>query len=106
MSNVIHVTQENFEEIVLKSEKPVVVDFWATWCGPCKMIAPILDLVSEERKDILIVKVDIDQNQDLAKKYGIRSIPTMNLFIKGQVEGSKVGAVTKSALNSWIDMNT
>ena len=105
MSNVIHVTQENFEEVVLKSEKPVVVDFWATWCGPCKMIAPILDAVSEERKDVLIVKVDVDQNQDLARKYGIRSIPTMNLFIKGEVEGSKVGAVTKPALVSWIDMN-
>lgn len=106
MSNVIHVTEADFEQVVLKSEKPVIVDFWATWCGPCKMIAPILDTLSEERKDILIVKVDVDENKELAKKYGIRSIPTMNLFIKGQLESSKVGAVTKSSLQSWIDMNT
>lgn len=105
MSKVIHATTENFEELVLKSNKPVVVDFWATWCGPCKMIAPVLDQVSEERVDISIVKVDVDANPELSKKYGVRSIPTMNLFISGKVEGSKIGLVNKTQLNSWIDMN-
>lgn len=105
MSKVIHATTENFEELVLKSSKPVVVDFWATWCGPCKMIAPVLDEVSEERDDITIIKIDVDANQALSQKYGIRSIPTMNLFVGGKVEGSKIGLVNKVQLNSWIDMN-
>lgn len=105
MSNVQHVTKENFNEVVLKSEKPVLVDFWATWCGPCKSIAPILDEVSVERSDITIVKIDVDQQQDIASKYGIRSIPTMILFTNGQPEASKVGAVSKLALNSFLDSN-
>lgn len=103
MSNVIHATTENFKELVLKSEKPVLVDFWAEWCGPCKMIAPILDEISTEKTNITIVKVDVDKNPDIAKQYGIRGIPTMALFVKGEVEGTKVGAVNKSALNSFID---
>lgn len=103
MSNVIHATTENFKDLVLKSEKPVLVDFWAEWCGPCKMIAPILDEVSTEKKNITIVKVDVDKNPDLARKYGIRGIPTMALFVNGEVEGTKVGMVNKSALNTFID---
>ena len=105
MSNVQHVTKENFSEVVLKSEKPVLVDFWATWCGPCKAIAPILDEVSVERTDINIVKIDVDKQQEIASKYGIRSIPTMVLFSKGQPEASKVGAVSKVALISFLDSN-
>lgn len=103
MSNVIHATTENFKQLVLQSEKPVLVDFWAEWCGPCKMIAPILDEVSVEKTNITIVKVDVDKNPDIAKKYGIRGIPTMAIFVQGEVEGTKVGAVTKSALNTFID---
>jgi thioredoxin 1 len=105
MSNVVHVTDADFAEVVLKSEVPVVVDFWATWCGPCKMIAPILDELSVERKDIKIVKIDVDQNQETAKKFGIRSIPTLSLFIKGKSEATKMGASSKAALAAWIDGN-
>ena len=103
MSNVLHATNENFKELVLKSEKPVLVDFWAEWCGPCKMIAPILDEVSNERTDIKIVKVDADKQEEIARKYGIRGIPTLLLFVDGEIEGTKVGAVNKTALNSFID---
>lgn len=103
MTNVIHVTSQDFEEKVLKSTKPVLVDFWAEWCGPCKMIAPILDEVSVEKTNITIVKVDVDSNQDIAKKYGIRGIPTMAIFMNGEIEGTKVGVVNKSALITFID---
>ncbi len=105
MSNVLNVNQENFNAEVVKSDKPVLVDFWAKWCGPCKMIAPILDDISKERQDVKIVKVDVDENQELAVKYGIRSIPTMYLFKNGNIEATKMGAGSKAALNSWIDGN-
>lgn len=105
MSNVQHVTSENFSEQVLKSNKPVLVDFWAEWCGPCKAIAPILDEVSNDRTDVVIVKIDVDKNQDLAAKYGVRSIPTMMLFSEGQVEATKIGAVQKATLNAFLDAN-
>jgi len=105
MSNVVHATDANFAEVVLKSDVPVVVDFWAPWCGPCKMIAPILDEISLERKNVKIVKVDIDQNQETAKKYGVRSIPSLYLYINGKVEASKLGATSKAALTAWIDGN-
>lgn len=103
MSNVLHANNDNFKDLVLQSEKPVLVDFWAEWCGPCKMIAPILDELSTEKTAITIVKVDVDKNPEIAKKYGVRGIPTMALFINGEVEGTKVGAITKSALNNFID---
>ncbi len=105
MSKVIHVTTATFSEEVLKSNIPVLVDFWATWCGPCKMIAPVLDELSDERSDVKIVKVDVDENQELATKYGIRSIPTMYLFKNGAIEATKMGAASKSALSAWIDAN-
>ena len=105
MSNnkVIHATTASFEQDVIKSEKPVLVDFWAKWCGPCKMIAPILDELSNEREDIKLVKVDVDENQELAVKYGIRSIPTMYVFSGGNIEATKMGASSKAALSAWVD---
>ncbi len=105
MGNVLNVNKDNFEAEVMKSEKPVLVDFWAQWCGPCKMIAPVLDEISSERQDVKIVKIDVDENQELAQKYGIRSIPTMYLFKDGNVEATKMGAGSKAALSSWIDSN-
>lgn len=105
MSNIKYVSEQDFEQVVLKSEKPVLVDFWATWCGPCKAIAPILDQIATERDDIVIAKVDVDENPQIATKYRIRGIPTMNLFHKGEVIASKVGAANKSAIVSWVDSN-
>ena len=105
MSNIKYISEQDFEQVVLKSEKPVLVDFWATWCGPCKAIAPILDQISTERDDIVIAKVDVDENPQIATKYRIRGIPTMNLFQKGEVISSKVGAANKSAIVGWIDSN-
>ena len=84
MSNVITVTSENFESEVLNSEKPVLVDFWASWCGPCRMLSPIVDEIAEEVQTIKIGKVNVDEQQDLAGKFGVMSIPTLILFKNGQ----------------------
>lgn len=105
MSKVIHATTETFKQEVLQSKTPVLVDFWAKWCGPCKMIGPLLDEMSEQRDDIKIVKVDVDENQEIASKYGIRSIPTMYIFKNGEIEATKMGAASKAALSSWVDGN-
>ena len=99
-----NITDENFETEVLKSSKPTLVDFWAEWCGPCKMLAPILDDVSEELKEsVKVVKVNLDENQDLAMKYSVRSIPTLLLFSKGELVDAKVGLSPKDEIISWID---
>ena len=84
MSNVITVTSENFESEVLNSEKPVLVDFWASWCGPCRMLSPIVDEIAEEVQTIKVGKVNVDEQQDLAGKFGVMSIPTLILFKNGQ----------------------
>ncbi len=103
MTQVIHGNEGNFSDLVLKSDKPVLVDFWAQWCGPCKAIAPMLDEISQENADVKIVKIDVDQNQSLAKTYGIRSIPSLYLFKDGEVVSTKLGAGSKAALTNWLD---
>ena len=103
MTQVIHGNEGNFSDLVLKSEKPVLVDFWAQWCGPCKAIAPMLDEISQENADVKIVKIDVDQNQSLAKTYGIRSIPSLYLFKDGEVVSTKLGAGSKVALSNWLE---
>jgi thioredoxin 1 len=104
--NILHVTDDEFESKVLKSKEPVLVDFWAEWCGPCKMIAPILDEVSAEYKGKLtIAKINIDQNPETPQKYGVRGIPTLILFVNGEAEATKVGALAKSQLNAFLETN-
>ena len=103
---IVHTSDDQFEADVLGSDKPVLVDYWAEWCGPCKMIAPILDEIATEYGDrIKVCKLDIDANQDTPPKYGIRGIPTLMLFKNGQVEATKVGALSKNQLAAFIDSN-
>lgn len=100
------VNDTNFEQVVLKSEKPVLVDFFATWCGPCRQMLPIVTELSEEMsKDVKIVKLDVDEAGNTAEKYEIQSIPTMILFKGGQVKSTRNGASTKSELQDWILTN-
>ena len=102
----VNITDENFEAKVLKSEKPILVDFWAEWCGPCKQIAPTLEEISEEMSDqVTIAKLNIDSELNSGTKYGIRGIPTMLLFKDGELKATKVGATTKSNIVSWIKEN-
>jgi thioredoxin 1 len=101
-----HVSDATFEPEVLKSEVPVLVDYWAEWCGPCKAIAPVLDEVAKEYSGKLkVAKVNVDENQEIPKKYGIRGIPTLMLFKNGNVEAQKVGSLSKSQLTAFLDSN-
>ena len=100
----LEITDSNFEELVLKSEKPVMVDFWAAWCGPCRMVGPIIDEISYDYDGKAIVgKLDVDANQDYAAKFGVRNIPTVLLFDKGELVGRQVGVAPKKAYSDAID---
>ena len=104
--NIQHVTDDTFETEVLQAQSPVLVDYWAEWCGPCKAIAPTLEEVAKEYSGKLkVAKVNVDENQDVPRKYGIRGIPTLMLFKNGNIEATKVGALSKSQLTAFLDSN-
>ena len=104
VEHIVHISDESFEEEVLQSKRPVLIDYWAEWCGPCKMIAPVLDEIATEYSDRLkVVKLNIDDNPQTPPKYGIRGIPTLMVFKNGQVEATKVGSVSKAQLTAFLD---
>ena len=104
--HIQHVTDDTFEAEVLQSQSPVLVDYWAEWCGPCKMIAPVLEQIALEYQGRLkVAKLNIDENQEIPRKYGIRGIPTLMLFKNGNIEATKVGALSKSQLTAFLDSN-
>ena len=105
--SIISVEDNNFKEKVLESKQPVLCDFWAEWCGPCKQISPILEeIASDEDNKVTIAKINIDENPRVATDYGIRSIPTMLLFCNGELKDTKVGALPKQELSDWIKNNS
>lgn len=102
--HIVHVTDANFEDEVINSDIPVLVDYWAEWCGPCKMIAPVLDELAEEYNGkVKICKLDVDANQDTAARFGVRGIPTLKIFHSGEEQGEKVGALSKNQLSEFIN---
>ena len=104
--NIVHTNDSNFDADVVNSDKPALVDFWAEWCGPCKMIAPFIDeAASEYAEKLSVVKLNVDESPNIAAKFGIRSIPTLMLFKDGAVQAQKVGAFSKSQLTEFLDTN-
>ncbi len=101
--SVQHITSANYDSLVLASQKPVLLDFWASWCGPCKMIAPIIEEIAEEREDILVGKVNVDEEMELAIRFGVSSIPTLALVKNGNVAATMVGYSPKEAVLEFID---
>ena len=105
-THTVNVTDSSFDADVIKSSEPVVVDFWAEWCGPCRMIGPSLDQIAEEMSGkVKIAKLNVDENQDTAAQYGIRSIPALMIFKDGKLAATKVGAASKGDLSKWISAN-
>ena len=96
--SVVHITNSNFEEEVLRSDKPVLVDFWASWCGPCRMVGPIIEEIAAERSDIKACKVNVDEEQNLAARFQIMSIPTLMVFKNGQITNQALGAMPKNQI--------
>lgn len=105
-TNIVYLSDATFEQDVLKSATPVLVDYWAEWCGPCKMIAPLLDEIAVDYKGrVKVAKLNIDENKEVPPRYGIRGIPTLMLFKNGEVAATKVGALSKSQLTAFLDQN-
>ena len=101
--SIVHITKDNFESLVGQNEKPVLIDFWATWCGPCKMIAPFIEEIAAERDDVIVGKIDVDQEMDLAMQFRISSIPTLVLLKGGKVTGTLVGYRPKADILKLLD---
>ena len=106
MSNVKNITDGSFESEVLQSDIPVLIDFWAEWCGPCKVLGPVIDEVSDELSDVKFTKLNIDENPETPSKYGIMSIPTLLLFKEGKLISTQVGLQQKNDLKAWIENHT
>ena len=105
-ASIVHVTDDTFEQEVLNADRPVLLDYWAEWCGPCKMIAPIIDEIASEYDDsVKVCKMDIDASPNTPRKYGVRGIPTLMLFKDGDVDSTRVGALSKSQLKAFLDSN-
>jgi len=104
--SIIAVTDDAFDQDILKSEKPVIVDFWAEWCGPCKQFGPVFEEVSNNVEHVIFAKVNIDENPEAPTKYGVRGIPTMLMFKNGEVSAIKVGNTSKGDFENWIKENT
>jgi len=101
--DILHVTDDSFEADVLQNDKPVLLDFWAEWCGPCKMIGPVLEEIAASRDDIVIAKMDIDENPEVPTRFGVRSIPTLIIVKGGEVIATTMGAQPRSKMEAWID---